>query len=160
MWDLVPRPDMEPGPLNWEHGVLAAGPPGKSPHHFHMYSSVALSTFMLLQNHPHPPEFCHLPKLKLCLSPLTINSPFLSSPLPSFLKRLNNILSPMYFTFFFFSINPLVGICFHLWATMKNSATSLVVQWLKLCASNTGGSGLIPGQGTRSHMGQLRALMP
>ena len=30
--------------------------------------------------------------------------------------------------------------------------TSLVVQWVRLCAPNAGGPGLIPGQGTRSHM--------
>ena len=30
--------------------------------------------------------------------------------------------------------------------------TSLVVQWLRLRAPNAGGPGLIPGQGTRSHM--------
>ncbi|TEA36160.1 hypothetical protein DBR06_SOUSAS11510078, partial [Sousa chinensis] len=29
---------------------------------------------------------------------------------------------------------------------------SLVAQWLRLHAPNTGGLGLIPGQGTRSHM--------
>ncbi|TEA38184.1 hypothetical protein DBR06_SOUSAS110021, partial [Sousa chinensis] len=29
---------------------------------------------------------------------------------------------------------------------------SLVVQWLRLCAPNAGDPGLIPGQGTRSHM--------
>ena len=34
--------------------------------------------------------------------------------------------------------------------------TSLVVQWLELCAPNAEGLGLIPGQGTRSHMLQLR----
>ena len=34
--------------------------------------------------------------------------------------------------------------------------TSLVVQWLRLHASNAGGPGLIPGQGTRSHMLQLK----
>ena len=28
---LVPRPGIEPGPLHWEHRVLATGPPGKSP---------------------------------------------------------------------------------------------------------------------------------
>ena len=28
MWDLVPRPETEPGPLHWERGVLATGPPG------------------------------------------------------------------------------------------------------------------------------------
>ena len=27
--------------------------------------------------------------------------------------------------------------------------TSLVIQWLRLCASNQGGTGLIPGQGTK-----------
>ena len=30
MWDLVPRPVVELGPLHWEWGVLATGPPGKS----------------------------------------------------------------------------------------------------------------------------------
>ncbi|TEA36535.1 hypothetical protein DBR06_SOUSAS15910004, partial [Sousa chinensis] len=33
---------------------------------------------------------------------------------------------------------------------------SLAVQWLRLCAPNAGDPGLIPGQGTRSHMPQLR----
>ena len=37
--------------------------------------------------------------------------------------------------------------------------TGLVVQWLRFCTPNTGGLGLIPGQGTRSHMPQLRVLM-
>ena len=32
----------------------------------------------------------------------------------------------------------------------------LVVQWLRLCASNTGGPGSIPDQGTRSHLPQLK----
>ena len=31
-----------------------------------------------------------------------------------------------------------------------------MVQWLRLHALNAGGPGLIPGQGTRSHMLQLR----
>ena len=35
--------------------------------------------------------------------------------------------------------------------------TSLVVQWRGLPTPNAGGLGLIPGQGTRSHMQQLRA---
>ena len=30
--------------------------------------------------------------------------------------------------------------------------TSLVAQWIRLCAANAGGLGSIPGQGTRSHM--------
>ena len=30
--------------------------------------------------------------------------------------------------------------------------TSMVVQWLRLCAPNAGGPSLIPGLGTRSHM--------
>ena len=41
----------------------------------------------------------------------------------------------------------------HLW-------TCLVVQWLRLHAPNAGGPGSIPGQGTRSHMPQLRVCMP
>ena len=34
----------------------------------------------------------------------------------------------------------------------------MVVQWLRICAPNAGGLGLIPGQGTRSHMLQLRGV--
>ena len=34
--------------------------------------------------------------------------------------------------------------------------TSLVDQWLRLRTLNAGGLGSIPGQGTRSHMPQLR----
>ena len=34
--------------------------------------------------------------------------------------------------------------------------TSLVVQWLRLRAPNAGGWGSIPGQGTGSHMPQLK----
>ena len=30
--------------------------------------------------------------------------------------------------------------------------TSLLVQWLRLCASSVGGLGLVPGQGSRSHV--------
>ena len=30
MWDLVPDQGSNLGPLPWEHGVLATGPPGKS----------------------------------------------------------------------------------------------------------------------------------
>ena len=39
---------------------------------------------------------------------------------------------------------------------MTYLGTSLVVQWLRLQAPNAGGLGLIPGQGTRSHMPQLK----
>ena len=38
------------------------------------------------------------------------------------------------------------------------TGTSLVVQWLKLHSHNAGDLGLIPGQGTRSHMPQLKIL--
>ena len=40
----------------------------------------------------------------------------------------------------------------------KYIGTSLVVQWLRLHAPNAGELGLIPGQGTRSHMLQLKSL--
>ena len=35
---------------------------------------------------------------------------------------------------------------------MMDLETSLVAQWLRLWDPNAGGLGLIPGQGTRSHM--------
>ena len=38
--------------------------------------------------------------------------------------------------------------------------TSLVAQWLRLHTPNAGGWGPIPGQGTRSHVLQLRVCMP
>ena len=41
-----------------------------------------------------------------------------------------------------------------LWARILVWETSLVVQWLRLHAPNAGDPGLIPGQGTRSHMPQ------
>ena len=34
----------------------------------------------------------------------------------------------------------------------KEEETSLAVQWSGLCAPTAGGTGLIPGWGTRSHM--------
>ena len=34
----------------------------------------------------------------------------------------------------------------------KDCRTSLVVQWVRLCAPNAGDPGSIPGQRTRSHM--------
>ena len=34
-----------------------------------------------------------------------------------------------------------------------------MVPWLRLHAPNAGGLGLIPGQGTRSHMPQVRVCM-
>ena len=42
----------------------------------------------------------------------------------------------------------------------RSPGTYMVVQWLRLCAPNAGCLGLIPGQGTRSQMLQLRAGMP
>ena len=40
-----------------------------------------------------------------------------------------------------------------------NPGTSVVVQWLRLCTPNAGGPSSIAGQGTRSHMLQLRVCM-
>ena len=42
------------------------------------------------------------------------------------------------------------------WARRNVAGSSLVVQWLRLYAPNTGGQGLVPGHGTKSHMLQLR----
>ena len=39
----------------------------------------------------------------------------------------------------------------------NNTATSLVAQWPRLCAPKAGGLGSVPGQGTRSHMLQLKS---
>ena len=42
---------------------------------------------------------------------------------------------------------------FRIEGEIKNfSGTSLVAQWLRLCAPNAGGLGSIAGQGTRSHL--------
>ena len=41
----------------------------------------------------------------------------------------------------------------------STGGTFLLVQWLRLCAPNAGGLGLIPGQGARSHMPQPRGRM-
>ena len=38
----------------------------------------------------------------------------------------------------------------------SKAGVSLAVQWLTLCAANTGGLSFIPGQETRSHMLQLK----
>ena len=41
-----------------------------------------------------------------------------------------------------------------------DTGTSLVVQELRICALNARGPSLIPGQGIRSHMPQLRVCTP
>ena len=45
-------------------------------------------------------------------------------------------------------------------AIRKIRVRTLVVQCLRVCAPNVGGLGLIPGQGTRSHILQLGVHMP
>ena len=42
------------------------------------------------------------------------------------------------------------------WHNYRYVRISLVVQWLRLCTPNAGGLNSIPGQGTRSHMLQLK----
>ena len=42
----------------------------------------------------------------------------------------------------------------------EKTGTSLVVQWLRLPTPNGGCLGSIPGQGTISHMPELRVHMP
>ena len=46
------------------------------------------------------------------------------------------------------------GQCLQDWVS---SGTSQMAQCLRLCTSNAGGLGLIPGQGTRSHIPQLQS---
>ena len=40
---------------------------------------------------------------------------------------------------------------------LSHQGTSLVVQWLKLCASNAVSAGSVPGQGHKTHMPQDEA---
>ena len=40
---------------------------------------------------------------------------------------------------------------------VNNCGNHLVVRWLRPCTPNAGGLGLIPGQGTRSHVLQLKS---
>ena len=51
--------------------------------------------------------------------------------------------------------------CIHCTSHLKHPlpGTSLMIQWLRLHTPNAEGSGLIHGQGTRSHMQQLRIHM-
>ena len=44
------------------------------------------------------------------------------------------------------------------WSRCPSLGSSLVVQWLRVCTPNAGGSGSMPGQGTRSHILQLKIL--
>ena len=44
------------------------------------------------------------------------------------------------------------------YAQRKKLGAPLVIQWLRHCALIAGGPGLIPGQGTRSHVSQLKML--
>ena len=51
-------------------------------------------------------------------------------------------------------------VCLEPWTHFQEescSEVSLVVQWLRLCAPHAWGPASTPGQGTRSHMLQLRA---
>ena len=43
---------------------------------------------------------------------------------------------------------------------IKNLGTSLVVQWLRLCAPDARGLGLISAQGTRSHICNICMFQP
>ena len=47
--------------------------------------------------------------------------------------------------------------CISSWVKNSCMGISLVVQWLRLSSLNAGSTGLIPGQGTRSHMLQWRS---
>ena len=60
---------------------------------------------------------------------------------------------------FFPKMERLVQIHIKLQLNNKKAGRSLVVQWLRLCTPNTGNSDPIPGEGTRSHMRQLRVPM-
>ena len=48
--------------------------------------------------------------------------------------------------------------CKHPFSNTAFRGTSLAIQWLRISSPNAGGPGSIPGQGTRSHMPQLKIL--
>ena len=50
------------------------------------------------------------------------------------------------------TLNPVTGVLIR-----KRVGTSLVVQWLRLCAPNVAGPCLIPGWGTGHHMLRLKS---
>ena len=56
---------------------------------------------------------------------------------------------------FFFLNSPLTIISMHLEVKKQ---TVLVVQWLRVCPPSAGDPDSVSGQGTRSHMPQLRIL--
>ena len=49
-----------------------------------------------------------------------------------------------------------IGLWHFFWNKKNVRGTSLVMQWLGLWVPNTGGLSFIPGQGTISHMMQLK----
>ena len=99
-----------------------------------MLLSWHLFCILYLPPHPWPRHYF------LVLPP----SSFRSLPLASFLPR----CCGRYYAW----IQPLL--------LSKNQwGTCLVVQWLRRCTPKTGGSGSIPGQGTRSQMLQVWVLM-
>ena len=53
-----------------------------------------------------------------------------------------------------------LGIFANITLLKSGQGTSLLVQWLRLHARNAGALGSILGQGTRSHMLQVRVCMP
>ena len=74
----------------------------------------------------------------------SINCTPVPSPCHAFLQSICIIWHMKYLLVFLFTA------CFP--QKCKLQGTSLLVQWVRLCAPNAGGPGLIPGQGTRSCM--------
>ena len=50
LWDLVPWPRIEPGPLHWERWILDSGPPGKSPGVFSFKEDGLVVRWMLMSS--------------------------------------------------------------------------------------------------------------
>ena len=54
------------------------------------------------------------------------------------------------------SLNGKTSVMICLLKTQFKNRTSLVVEWLRIYAPNAGAQSLIPGQGTRAHMAELK----
>ena len=82
-----------------------------------------------------------------------------SSPTPQ-IKSINSLHSAFLRASYYSILSKHQCLLFFSCLNQVSCVTSLVVQWLRLCAPNAGGPGSVPGQGIRSHMLQRRSKIP
>ena len=73
IWDLLPEPGSNLGPLHWECEVSATGPPGKSPKFFSVIYILLKVKSNLLNTRTTPQEPCLEKFSLLCLGHLLRN---------------------------------------------------------------------------------------